>query len=153
MPRYDAALLPRHLDAIRAGLEAAVLRPTAVYASTRIAGRAVGQFMRDDKGGGPRSPTDTGPLRILTGRAARSLTGGGGSQDAVNEVRIDGGVLTLTKGSRAPGIVHNERRRAKSGASLATLTPATEAELPGIEAFAAKKLGALIARALGGGAE
>lgn len=134
--------LPADLTRLVSGVEAAVLRPVAAVAQARIASTAVTRFMRD-AGGEPRrrSATDRGPLRIVTGRAARSLTGGGGSSDAIQETEMIGPAkVRITKGSRAPGIAYNEMRRAKSGASLATLRPALEAEIPAIEAEAAKRL-------------
>lgn len=147
--RNDLVHLQADLARAAIGMEKAVLRPVATYASTRIAGRAVGTFMRDAKGEPKRrSAGDSGPLRIVTGRAARSLTGGGGSPDAVQEVAVNGARLTLTKGSRAPGIVYNEERISRGGSRLATLRPATNQELPAIGQYAERKLQAHVREVL-----
>jgi phage gpG-like protein len=70
--------------------------------SARIAGRAVGTYMRDAKGEGRRDPQDSGPLRIVTGTLARSLSGSA-REDAINKLEILApGVIRFTKGSRVP---------------------------------------------------
>jgi phage gpG-like protein len=74
-------------------------------ASRRVAGTAIGSYMRDAKGEPKRRRRDdNGPLRIVSGRLARSFTGaseGGEASEAIYEIHTlpEGGVR-LTFGSR-----------------------------------------------------
>lgn len=84
-----------------------VLTQALADASRRVTGTAISQYMRD-AGREPkrRRPDDNGPLRIVTGRLARSLTGArkaGNASEAIYEIDTDptGGVR-LTFGSRVP---------------------------------------------------
>ena len=69
-PQQYAALLERVPEEAEK-----LLRRLGRMAGARIGGRAIGTYMRDAKGEGRRSPTDGGPLRILTGRLARAVAG------------------------------------------------------------------------------
>lgn len=73
---------------------------------TMIAGRAIGEYMRDAKGEpARRSPGDKGPLRIVTGRLARSLIGArkdGNSPESVYRIQTGSGQVTVTFGSAVP---------------------------------------------------
>lgn len=76
-------------------------------ASRLVVGTAIGEYMRDILPGEPkrRSPTDAGPLRIVTGRLARSLTGArkdGGNPESIYRFQSSPGVYQLTFGSRVP---------------------------------------------------
>lgn len=50
-----------------------VLQQIVKIADTRIGARSVGTYMRNDKAGGRRSPTDSGPLRSTSGALARGV--------------------------------------------------------------------------------
>lgn len=76
-------------------------------ASVRIGARATSTFMRNaGKGAGPRSPGDTGPLRIVTGRLARSLSGartGRAAPESIASIEaISATAVRLIKGSAVP---------------------------------------------------
>lgn len=133
--------------------------------SARIAGRAIGTYMKDAKGGGRRLPTDTGPLRIVTGRLARSLSGSA-RDEAVNKLEVLApGLLRFTKGSRVPyARVHEygfsgelqipQHTRTRGGKTYSVrahsrtvtiparpyLAPAVEDEIPQIRQIAAAEL-------------
>lgn len=82
-----------------------VLRRIAGAASKMIADTATGRYMRFVSApAGRRSPTDTGPLRIASGRLARSLTGAQtlGSRESIYKVHLKGLRLELTMGSLVP---------------------------------------------------
>lgn len=63
----DMARLQDNLDGLAQQLLSA--------ASARIAARATGTYMSQSRGGGPTRHVSIGPLRIVSGRLARSLTG------------------------------------------------------------------------------
>ena len=76
-----------------------------------LASTSINTYMRDaGKGAGPRSPTDTGPLRIVTTRLSRSLTGGQfttggiatGGNESIAEIEVTRDGVTLRWGSRTP---------------------------------------------------
>lgn len=50
-----------------------VLQAIVKIADTRIGARSVGTYMRNDKAGGRRSPSDEGPLRSVSGDLARGV--------------------------------------------------------------------------------
>ena len=112
-----------------------LLRGALRTAATIISATSVGRYMRDDKGGGARSPTDTGNIRILTGSlaaAAGSTDEGPNRRGAINRIStqsLAGGLsATLEKGvslAAAPG-GYNEGRTAKSGRDLSFLEPAVD---------------------------
>lgn len=76
-------------------------------ASRVVIGRAIGDYMRDILPGEPkkRSPDDAGPLRIVTGRLARGLTGarkGGENPESIYRFETSPGQYKLTFGTRVP---------------------------------------------------
>lgn len=76
-------------------------------ASRLVIGRAIGDYMRDIVPGEPkrRSPDDAGPLRIVTGRLARGLTGarkGGQNPESIYRFETSPGEYRLTFGTRVP---------------------------------------------------
>lgn len=75
-----------------------------------ISRRSISEFMRDaGLGAGRRSATDKGPLRIVSGRLARSLRGARtrGSSESVRKLDIRRRQATLQFGTRVPyGAVH-----------------------------------------------
>ena len=122
------------------GSLAGAMERAAMDGSATIGGISRGTFMRDDKGGGPRSATDTGALRILSGATAGAVSVAAGSglnrPGAINAVEIAVGAtavqVTLEKGvdaTVAPG-AYNEARTARSGRDLSFLRPAAEAARP-----------------------
>lgn len=70
--------------------------------SALIGGRAIGTYMRDAKGEGRRDVADSGPLRIVTGRLARSMATSA-RDEAVNKLEVlSPGLIRFTKGSTVP---------------------------------------------------
>lgn len=69
-----------------------------------VMGSAINDHMRNAPGGGRRSPSDTGPLRRVTGRLARSLTGTqtGGVSESVDTFTWENLTGTITYGSKVP---------------------------------------------------
>lgn len=71
-----------------------------------VVGTSVRDFMRNAKGERRnRDPNDNGPLRILTGRLVRSLTGartGSKGPESIYRLTISTGGVTLTFGSKTP---------------------------------------------------
>jgi hypothetical protein len=126
-------------------LEAVARSGAKVWASSSI-----GTFMRDAKGGGRRSPTDRGPIRILTGTLAKAVRGPHGRSGAIETVTTSGRTVTLTKGvllSVAKG-GYNEGRTAKSGRDLSFLRPGLDASKDQIVSLARKRVRAATRRAL-----
>lgn len=132
------------------------------FASARIGGRAIGTYMKDAKGHGRRSPMDAGPLRIVSGRLARSLATRGTTQDTggqpegIMEITVSGSTVTLTKGSKVPyaaiheyGGTAGRLRRARIPARP-YLRPALTDELPAITAKAKEELLEVVATSLRG---
>lgn len=86
------------------------------WAQQTLANTSINEYMRDaGKGAGPRRPNDTGPLRIVTTRLARSLTGGQfsshgvGGNESIAEIEVSKEGVTLRWGSRVPyARVHEE---------------------------------------------
>ena len=73
------------------------------YASIRIGKEATATYMRNaGKNAGPRSRSDTGPLRIVSGRLAKSLTQPAErNPDAIEKIEVlSPTAFQLTKGSR-----------------------------------------------------
>ena len=101
----DGSGTRRGLRDFRRGLEPAG-RKLLQSSQARIAARAGSTYMRDaGAGAGPRSPQDSGPLRIVTGRLERSLRGArtGGVDESISEIETTPqGRLRLTLGSRVP---------------------------------------------------
>jgi hypothetical protein len=103
--RFDAPLSD-NLGKFFAGIPAALTRAMA-DASRRVSGTAISRYMRDAKGEPKRRrKDDNGPLRIVSGRLVRSLTGArkqGAASEAIYEIQTlpEGGVK-LTFGSRVP---------------------------------------------------
>lgn len=110
----------RHTDPVRPSLDRfreelpETLRLIGRRASARIGAVAAKEFMQDAPAGSRRSPDDGGPIRIVSGRLVRSLvTRGrqedtGGQPEGIMEIAVEGGVMTLTKGSRVPYARANE---------------------------------------------
>lgn len=107
-------------------------------AVTVIIARAVSDFMRD-AAGEPirRSPADGGPLRIVTGRLARSLVGArtdGRGPESIYRVQKGGTQVTITFGSVVPyANIHERGGQAGRGHSVTIpgrpyLGPAIELE-------------------------
>lgn len=72
---------------------------------TRLGASATSDFMVDaGVGAGRRPPGSPGPLRIVTGRLARSLTGAAtqGARESINVITLDVHGLTIVKGSKVP---------------------------------------------------
>lgn len=71
-----------------------------------VIARSVTQFMRDAAGEpARRSPIDKGPLRIVTGRLARSLTGartGTNEPESIYRIATESGSVQITFGSQTP---------------------------------------------------
>lgn len=107
-----------------------LLKRAGVAIFSHVAARATSKYMRnagrsisasDVSSGatgfsirpGGRSRSDNGPLRIVSGRLARSLTGaptsGVGSREAIRNIVLRGGRLEISIGSRVPyAAVHEE---------------------------------------------
>lgn len=100
-----------------------VMRETLQFSATRIGARATTEYMQDAgfRAGfqSSRRREAEGPLRILQGRLARSLTGARtqtgdvqwsgiqGAQEGIASIAIREGGATLTYGSRVPyAVVH-----------------------------------------------
>lgn len=98
-------------EEVREGLQAiarelpAELEAAGRKIAVKIGSTAVRNYMRDaGTGAGPRSPSDTGPLRIVTSRLARSLLGRNfaGTRESLNSVTMEGSKVIITVGSRVP---------------------------------------------------
>ena len=104
--------------------------------SRLVVATATGTYMRDAKGEPRRRrKDDSGPLRIVSGRLARSLTGarkGGRNPESVYELSIGGGEIRLTFGSSVPySRIHEFGGTAGKGAVIPArpyLGPALEEE-------------------------
>lgn len=180
--------MPQDLDQLATQLQrlhgalAVVARSVLEEASRRIGARAVGSYMRDaGPGAGRRAPSDTGPLRIVSGRLARSLTGArgmaGGAPEGIDEITvISEEVVRLVKGSAVPyAAVHeygftgavavgaHARRTPRGPVQVRAhqrhariparpyLNPALADELPAVQAMAAEHLQAAVRTMLAGG--
>jgi hypothetical protein len=98
------ARLERAVDQSRGAIRT-ILAMSATSAYMRYAGARVG----------PRAPDDRGPLRIVTGRLSRSLTGalgaggGRGLREDISDFSWSGGGGQMTFGTRVPyAPVHEE---------------------------------------------
>lgn len=103
--RNDIPALRRDLDQFRAALPGA-LRRMGGRIFVRIGASATSQFMQDaGPSASPRSPSDSGPLRIVTGRLARSLTGAATQRvgrESIRRIEISGNRMTIAIGTRVP---------------------------------------------------
>lgn len=100
------------LNKIQAGLGEFVRDFLVEDVSVQIGGRAVAGMRDVGPGAGLRAPNDSGPLRIIEGRLARSLRPGAagasralgqGSADMIREIEVSGdSQLILRFGSRVP---------------------------------------------------
>lgn len=91
-----------------------VFEKLASFARTRIARSATSRYMRDVGIAGVgtrRSPDDAGPLRRVTGRLSRSITGArdAGEAESIFELTIRGTGASIIGGSEVPyARVHEE---------------------------------------------
>lgn len=103
--RHNTDELTRKMRRFERALEDELARMAGPIFS-RVAARSVGSYMRDAKGESElRSRSDDGPLRIVKGRLARSLTGAstaGVGSEAVRRIELRGATLRLRQGSRTP---------------------------------------------------
>lgn len=173
--------LRQALESIAPLIEGQVLRPTGTYLRTRIAAYVTTKYMRDgssDPGSftpisfsrrgrarragatvyGPR-PTASGPLRILSGRLVRSITGartGTGASEAIDEMELKNDVLIVRKGSKVPyARIHEFGGMAGRGLKTRIparpyLHPAVTAALPEGQSYGARKLNELFKNYLKG---
>jgi len=111
--------IPEALGAFSTGLQAAMV-DSVNEMRDRIASHAVVLYMRDASGARspdgrflPRSPGDSGPLRILSGRLGTSILGtlvqGGVSPDTIYELTPSPTEVRLKWGSRTPYANIHER--------------------------------------------
>jgi len=105
-----------------------------------VIGRTVSTYMRDAKDEpARRSPLDKGPLRIVTGRLVRSLTGartGTNQPESIYRIQSGGGDVTVTFGSVVPYAAIHEYggtidRLARSVISTRATIPAHTITIPG----------------------
>lgn len=101
--------MPDDLDNIQAALKRYrgamedIAKSVAVQGGSLVAQTATEKHMRDAGSGGPPFPPrggSAGPLRILSGRLARSLTGAGGRTGGVQGIR---NVSPSSVGTISPG--------------------------------------------------
>jgi len=131
-----------------------------------IGGLAVGRHMRDAKGEPRRRRReDSGPLRIVSGRLARSLTGArgrsatsGGAPEGIQAIeQVGDGIVRLVYGSKVPYAAIHEyggvagRRHAARIAARAYLNPALQEALPRLQEMAQETLRRFVVSALSGG--
>lgn len=87
-----------------------LLRKASPKMFRAVSRRSISEFMRNAGiGAGPRSATDGGPLRIVSGRLARSLRGARtrGTAESVRRIEIRRRRATLEFGTSVPyGAVH-----------------------------------------------
>lgn len=126
-----------------------------------IGRRATGHYMRDARGEPRRrSPSDRGPLRIVSGRLARSLRDAR-TREAVSEVHdVADGIVELVYGTRTPYAATHEKgftgmvRRRGSALYLlqirrrAFLEPAVKDMLPLLQKIARAELEGVVRKAL-----
>lgn len=145
------------LEAVAAALPDA-LRDAAGHGALRIGGYAVDTFMRDAKGEGRRSPGDSGPLRIVSGRLARAVasTPDRPHPGGVNRITTDPASVLLEKGVDLGVVpyarIHERGGTAGRGARIPArpyLSPALDAAAPEVQAYAQEKLTQLLADAVG----
>ena len=97
-----------------AGLLPAAFQKLASFARVRISRTSTQNYMRDagiSAVGSRRSPSDTGPLRRVTGRLSRSITGARstGQDESIFNLSISGTTATIEGGSSVPYAgVHEE---------------------------------------------
>ena len=113
------------LEKFRGKLQDRIITAAGTAVQLVIA-RSVTQFMRDAKGEPKRrSPLDGGPLRIVSGRLARSLTGartGTNQPESIYRVASGAGDVKVTFGSAVPyAAIHEYGGRA--GRGLAAVIP------------------------------
>lgn len=78
--------VPDYSD-FEARLEADLRGRTGAAIFARLGAASTSRYMRNATGEGARRRTDTGPLRIVTGRLSRSLIGAAGNQDSVRRIQ------------------------------------------------------------------
>lgn len=120
-------------------------RRTLAQWSTRVGATATSRYMRDAKGEPRRrSDTDAGPLRIVSGRLARSLVHARyrGRQEGIRRVSVSGTRrITLTTGSRVPYAGVHERGRPEQGIPARPyLAPAIREAMPTLRTMARRSL-------------
>ena len=113
--------------------------------STQVGAAATSRYMRDAKGESRRrSDSDAGPLRVVSGRLARSLVGARyrGRQEGVQRVSLQGTRrVRLTKGSRVPYASVHERGWSEQGIPARPyLGPAIREAMPTLRKRAAASL-------------
>ena len=100
--RHNADQVAAEFAAMRPQMET-MLRGVGRYANARIVGHAVGKYLRDAKGEGPREESDSGPLRILSGRYLRALNASpdarAGSREGFSTITATANRMTLEKGA------------------------------------------------------
>ena len=91
-----------------------------------VIARSVTQFMRDARGEPlKRSPLDNGPLRIVTGRLARGLTGarsGTREPESIYRVESGGGDVKVVFGTSVP-YANIHERGGQAGRNLSVTIP------------------------------
>jgi hypothetical protein len=143
-PAEAAVLLGR----IEGGLPE-LLRDVLGHGATRIAGRAIGTYMRDAKGEGRRDDDDNGPLRRVSGRLSRAAASRPGNLNApggINRISLAGAVATLDKGIDLDVVPY--ARRHEENPDYSYLAPSLSDEQANIEAFAQRVMAELVAGAL-----
>lgn len=87
------------------------------FAQMRLGQTSINSYMRDaGKGAGPRDPSDTGPLRIVSSRLSRSLVAGQfafgagtGGPEGISDIKATESGVKLTYGSKVPyALAHEE---------------------------------------------
>jgi len=114
--------LSKAFEKYRGRLHTALAKGLGVATKVVVA-TAVGQFMRNAKGEPRRrSPGDGGPLRILKGRLARSLTGartGSKGPESIYKLSFSAGGVRVTFGSKTPyARIHEKGGTAGPGRSV-----------------------------------
>lgn len=82
-----------------------VLRKIGRHSTTLITQTSTNKYMQFGSANmGPRSPTDTGPLRIVTSRLSRSISSAqkGGNRESSYSMDVKGYKMNLTIGSLVP---------------------------------------------------
>lgn len=114
--KHNVREVARRLQGFQEALPA-VLKKIGKLALTKVGAEATSTYMQDaGAGASPRSESDTGPLRIVTARIARSILGAatGRQREGFNTIDYTGGVLSLTKGSHVPYAAAHEHGFHKS---------------------------------------
>lgn len=140
------------------GLEQ-VWKDLLLFADTNIAARSIRSWMRDvGASGGPRSPSDTGPLRMIGGHLAGAVGGGGfNRRGKVSRIKVRGLRASLEKGGDLSVVPYFRIQElgGQAGVNLSVtipprpfLGPAAHQELPKIARHGGKLAADSLRRAL-----